>query len=75
MHRVCYRALIRGNGIVGCDPEEVVLGSGRRNVVKIRLPTEMDPITTQVMHVIQITSLQLPMYGFFPTEARVAYSI
>ena len=67
--------MIRGNGIVGCDPEEVVLGSGRRNVVKIRLPTEMDPITTQVMHVIQITSLQLPMYGFFPTEARVAYSI
>lgn len=61
----------RCNGIVGCDPEEVVVDSGRRNVVKITLPTEMDAISTEVMHTIQITSLTLPTYGFFPTKIGV----
>ncbi|CAL1165709.1 unnamed protein product [Cladocopium goreaui] len=43
----------RCNGIVGCDPEEVVVDSGQRNIMKITLPTEMDAISTELKHTIQ----------------------
>ncbi|CAL1173309.1 unnamed protein product, partial [Cladocopium goreaui] len=46
----------RCNGIVGCDPEEVVVDSGQRNIMKITLPTEMDAISTELKHTIQATA-------------------
>ncbi|OLQ02243.1 hypothetical protein AK812_SmicGene14930 [Symbiodinium microadriaticum] len=41
------------NGLVGCDSEEVVVGSGRRNIVKITLPTEMSSIDETTTHTIK----------------------
>eukprot|EP00931_Biecheleriopsis_adriatica_P114614 TRINITY_DN90538_c0_g1_i1.p1 TRINITY_DN90538_c0_g1~~TRINITY_DN90538_c0_g1_i1.p1 ORF type:complete len:3212 (+),score=723.49 TRINITY_DN90538_c0_g1_i1:26-9637(+) len=58
-------------GEVGCDSEEVVGGSSRRNIVKIKLPTEMDTIDETTTHTIKITGLTLPLDGFFPSKVGV----
>ncbi|CAJ1376466.1 unnamed protein product [Effrenium voratum] len=61
----------RCSGLVGCGSEEVVAGSGRRNIVKITLPTEMDTIDQTTTHTIKISGLTLPVQGFFPTNFGV----
>eukprot|EP00930_Biecheleria_cincta_P092359 TRINITY_DN8222_c0_g5_i2.p1 TRINITY_DN8222_c0_g5~~TRINITY_DN8222_c0_g5_i2.p1 ORF type:complete len:3174 (-),score=522.91 TRINITY_DN8222_c0_g5_i2:21-9542(-) len=61
----------RCSGEVGCSSEEVVHGSGKRNIVKIKLPTEMDSIDLDTTHTIKITGLTLPLDGFFPTRVGV----
>ncbi|CAE7298783.1 unnamed protein product [Symbiodinium sp. KB8] len=48
-----YAAPPECNGLVGCDSEEVVVGSGRRNIVKITLPTEMSSIDETTTHTIK----------------------
>jgi len=53
---------------VGCDPEEVVAGSNRKNIIKITLPTEMDDITGTTTHTIIVSGLTLPKAGMFPTR-------
>ncbi|CAE8635602.1 unnamed protein product, partial [Polarella glacialis] len=58
-------------GKVGCTPEEAVASSGKRNIVKIKLPTDMDTIDGETTHTIKITGLTLPSDGFFPTKIGV----
>lgn len=49
-----------------CETEEVVTGSGRKNIVKVHMPANMpDEITNVVTHSIVISSLDLPKTGFF----------
>lgn len=55
-------------GPVLCKPEEVVVSSGRRNIVKLTLPPDMDPITGTVTHTVRIHGLQGPTLGFLPTR-------
>jgi hypothetical protein len=57
---------------VSCSPQEVIPGSGRRNIIKLTLPPEMDDIGPgSVEHTVRITGLTLPKWGFFPTRVGV----
>lgn len=56
---------------VGCDPEEVVVGSLKYNVIKITLPSDMNSITEDMMHTIKISGLTLPVDGYFPLRVGV----
>jgi len=58
----------RCEGEVGCTPEETVPGSGWENVIRLKLPFDMDPIEGSVTHTIRITGLPLPELGWFPTR-------
>jgi hypothetical protein len=61
--------------ISSCKTEQVFAGT-RRNVIRLKLPADMDEITDVVQHTVRITGLTLPEYGFFPTrlgaEVRLA---
>eukprot|EP00928_Gymnodinium_smaydae_P006180 TRINITY_DN12156_c0_g1_i2.p1 TRINITY_DN12156_c0_g1~~TRINITY_DN12156_c0_g1_i2.p1 ORF type:complete len:3246 (-),score=521.31 TRINITY_DN12156_c0_g1_i2:104-8719(-) len=56
-----------GNPVM-CKPEEVIVGSSRRNVIRLTLPSQMEDITSSVQHTIKITGLTLPTLGFFPNR-------
>jgi hypothetical protein len=59
-------------GQVGCSPQEVVAGSSRKNVIRLRLPVDMESeINGIVTHTIKVTGLTLPTGGFFPNRVGV----
>jgi hypothetical protein len=56
---------------ITCTPEEVTPNNGRRNIIKLQMPADMDEITQDTTHTIKITGLTLPMDGYFPTRVGV----
>eukprot|EP00930_Biecheleria_cincta_P092360 TRINITY_DN8222_c0_g6_i1.p1 TRINITY_DN8222_c0_g6~~TRINITY_DN8222_c0_g6_i1.p1 ORF type:complete len:3282 (-),score=484.47 TRINITY_DN8222_c0_g6_i1:314-10159(-) len=59
------------SGEVECVHEEVVKNSAKRNIIKIKLPTDMDNIDADTTHTVRIVGLTLPLQGFFPTKLGV----
>ena len=43
-------------------------GSGRNNVIKLKLPADMHSITASTQHTVKVTGLTRPVAGFFPTR-------
>jgi len=55
-------------GVPTCSFEEVVVGSGRKNIVKLQLASDMTDISDSVRHTVAVSNLQLPVAGFFSTR-------
>jgi hypothetical protein len=54
--------------ITECTYEEVAYQSGRKNVIKLKLPVEMYSINNQVQHTITVQKLGIPLSGFFASR-------
>jgi hypothetical protein len=72
------------DGTISCTTEEVVIGSDRKNIVRLKLPADMDSITSTIQHTVKVTGLTLPVAGFFasrvgsqvtmPDDSRPSYT-
>jgi hypothetical protein len=56
------------DGAIICSTDEVVIGSARKNIVKLKLPADMHDITGTTQHTVKVTGLTLPVAGFFASR-------
>jgi hypothetical protein len=65
----CESATQGCSGEVTCSAEPVVVGTPRRNMLKLVLPSVMTDITSTTNHTFKVGGLKLPKAGFFGTRA------
>eukprot|EP00746_Dinoflagellata_sp_MGD_P145662 gnl/MRDRNA2_/MRDRNA2_78248_c1_seq1.p1 gnl/MRDRNA2_/MRDRNA2_78248_c1~~gnl/MRDRNA2_/MRDRNA2_78248_c1_seq1.p1 ORF type:complete len:3328 (+),score=541.16 gnl/MRDRNA2_/MRDRNA2_78248_c1_seq1:874-9984(+) len=70
--KVCEKGNLKLNcqfdAVVGLNSISLNVSAKQRNVIKLRFPSSMDPITSDITHTINIQNLKLPPQGFFPTR-------
>ncbi|CAJ1432091.1 unnamed protein product, partial [Effrenium voratum] len=62
-------------GYIASCATEAVLPGGRRNIVKLALPTEMTEIAGSISHTVRVSQLTLPPQGFFGTRLLAQVSL